>query len=122
MKINSLLTDDAVLAELGRRLKALRLERGDLTQERLGIEAGVSTATVARIEAGRSAQLTSLVRILRYFDLLEALEQMLPESGPSPIAELQRSGHERQRARTQRRDDPPRGAESRWRWGDEEPG
>jgi transcriptional regulator with XRE-family HTH domain len=121
MKINSQLTDDAVLAELGRRLKALRLERVDLTQERLGIEAGVSTATVARIEAGQSAQLTSLVRILRYFNLLEALELMLPEPGPSPIAELERSGRERQRARA-RRQHPGRIAESEWRWGDEGPG
>lgn len=51
MLIGSQLTDEALLAELGRRLKAMRLERGDLTQEQLGLEAGVSTATVARIEA-----------------------------------------------------------------------
>ena len=118
MQINSSLTDDAVLDELGRRLKALRLERGDLTQERLGREAGVSTATVGRIEAGQSAQLTSLIRILRYFDLLEALEQVLPEQGPSPIAELDRSGRLRRRAG--RRDRRGRAGGSEWRWRDEE--
>jgi len=118
MQINSQLTDDAILSELGGRLKALRLERGNLTQEQLGREAGVSGATVARIEAGKSAQLTSLTRILRYFNLLEALEFVLPEQGPSPIAELERSGHERQRAR--RRESDERAAESEWRWRDED--
>ncbi len=118
MQINSQLTDHAVLAELGRRLKALRLDRGDLTQEQLGREAGVSAATVARIEAGQSAQLTSLLRVLRYFNLLEALELVLPDQGPSPMAELERSGRERQRARRHR---PSASAgESKWLWRDQE--
>ena len=61
MRISSELSDEAVLAELGVRLRQARLNDGQLTQQRLAEEAGVSTATVARIEAGQSTQGTSLV-------------------------------------------------------------
>lgn len=91
------MTDDAVLHELGNRLARLRLER-NLTQQALAYEAGVSSRTISLIETGRSATLGSLVRILRALESLDALNQMLPPRGPSPIEELERAGKPRQRA------------------------
>jgi transcriptional regulator with XRE-family HTH domain len=114
MQITGQLTDDAILAELGRRLRRLRLQRGEFTQEGLAEEAGVSTATVARIEGGRSTQSTSLIRVLRAMGLVGGLESLVPEPSPSPIELLERSQHQRKRVR-------PATSESRrgrreWRW------
>ena len=49
MQITNQLTDNAVLAELGRRLARTRLQR-NMPQEALAKEAGVSVPTVQRIE------------------------------------------------------------------------
>lgn len=90
-------TDDAILADLGERLSSARLSR-NLTQAQLANEAGVSKRTVERIEAGRSAQLTSFIRILRTLDLLGGLESLLPAPEPGPMDLLRRQGKPPQRA------------------------
>lgn len=120
MKITTELTDEAVMAELGGRLRRWRLQQRDLTQARLATEAGVSTATVARIEAGESVQLTSLIRVLRHLGMLDALERLVPPPTPSPIERLMRSGRERQRARSTQKDEPTTPEDRRWSWGDED--
>jgi len=90
-------TDDAVLAEIGDRLGAARLSR-NLTQAALARAAGVSKRTVERIEAGQSAQLTSLIRLLRALDLLGRLDALLPPPRPEPMELLRREGKAPQRA------------------------
>ena len=83
MKIDSGLTDEAVLAELGARLVRTRLER-NLTQRELAEEAGVERKAVQRIEAGESVKLTSLLRVLRALGLLDALDRLVPAAGAEP--------------------------------------
>jgi transcriptional regulator with XRE-family HTH domain len=113
-------SDQAVLAELGERLRAVRLAR-NLSQQKLAEEAGVGRMTVQRLEEGGSASLTSLIRILRALDELGELAQLLPPPGPSPLEEARRQGRRRQRARSA--EAPPPGAQrGAWRWGDEGPG
>lgn len=119
MRISNELTDEAVMAELGARLRRRRLQQRDLTQARLAAEAGVSTATVARIEAGQSVQLTSLIRVLRQMEMLDALERLVPPPTPSPIERLARSGRERQRARSTQADAPATPEHRGWSWGDD---
>ncbi len=101
MKIEASLNDNAVLEELGKRLARTRLER-NLSQERLAIEAGVSKATIERLEAGEPVKSTSLIRVLRSLGRLEALDQLLPEPLPSPIERIRLQGRRRQRARSPR--------------------
>lgn len=120
MKFDSQLTDDAVLAELGRRVARTRLER-NLTQAELGDEAGIGLATVQRLEGGRPAKLTSLIRVLRILGLLEALELLVPEPTPSPLERLKLQGRQRQRAAHPRLTDPS-GDVKPWAWGDEHGG
>lgn len=115
MRITSQLTDDVVLAELGSRLARTRLER-NLTQKEIGFEAGVGLATVRRLEDGQSVRLTSLVRVLRFLGLLDALDVLVPEPVPSPIERLRLRGNERQRARPRAGTRPEA---STWKWGDE---
>jgi len=115
MKISKLLLDDAILAEIGQRIADHRL-RLQLTQADLAEQAGVAKRTVERIEAGASAQMSSMIRIFRVLDLLPGLNQLIPDAGPSPMELLKRKGKPRKRASGSRRADKP---DESWRWGDE---
>lgn len=121
VKIGGLLTDEAVLSELGERLERVRLER-NLTQRQLASEAGVERKAVQRIEAGSSVKLTSLIRVLRALGLLDALDRLVQEPVPSPIELLKLRGKSRQRASGVRRKRAPEGDRAQWHWGDEKPG
>jgi transcriptional regulator with XRE-family HTH domain len=119
MLIDELLTDDAVLTELGRRFERHRLQR-NRTQAEMAEEAGIGRATLQRIERGQSVQSTSLIKLLRALGLLSALDVALPESVDLPIAELEREQRRtRRRARGRRGGRLAEPAEQTWRWGDE---
>jgi transcriptional regulator with XRE-family HTH domain len=120
MDIGSQLTDEAVLGELGRRLRQRRLER-NLSQLELAAEAGVERKAVQRIEAGESVRVASLVRVLRALGLLEALDRLLPEPVPSPIELVKLRGKRRERATGSRGGGRPASepGAAPWRWGDE---
>jgi transcriptional regulator with XRE-family HTH domain len=115
MKINKLLGDEAILAELGARIAARRLEL-QLTQAEVAEQAGVAKRTLERIEAGQSAQLASVIRILRVLQALPGLEQVIPEVGPRPMDLLKHKGKARQRAPGRRARGP---SAKPWSWGDE---
>ncbi len=115
MRILSNSSDAAILTEIGARIAAARLEL-NFTQGALAGKAGVSRRTVERIEAGAGAQLAGFVRICRALGIVERLEALLPEQGPSPIEQLKLRGKRRRRAsggRGESRGGAP------WTWGDE---
>lgn len=115
MKISKLISNDAVLAELGERISRCRLDL-QLTQANLAEQAGVAKRTVERIEAGASAQMSSIIRILRVLELLPNLDSMIPAAGPRPMELLKRKGKVRMRASAHRgagKSDEP------WSWDDE---
>ena len=114
-------TDDAVLEEMGGRLQRTRLER-NVSQARLAEEAGIGEVTLQRIEAGGSASLISLIRVLRALDLLDGLNRLVPEPTPSPIDELKRRGARRKRAGSPRAPQEAAQDSRPWRWGDEKDG
>ncbi|RKY17585.1 MAG: transcriptional regulator [Planctomycetota bacterium] len=115
MHIATSLTDDVVLEELGRRLAQKRLELG-LTQARAATESGLSKRTIARMEAGAGAQLSSFVRYLRTLGLLDGLEALVPEQRVSPMELLRLKGRQRKRASSRRPKSPP---VTDWTWGDD---
>jgi len=112
MKISKLLADEAILAELGERIARRRLDL-ELTQAAVAEQAGIAKRTLERVEAGHSAQLSSLIRILRVLDGLPGLDRMLPEAVPSPMELLKRKGKVQQRAPGRRASTPP---EKPWSW------
>ncbi len=115
MNISNTLTDGAILAETGKRIAQCRLER-QLTQAEMAKEAGVSKRTVERIEAGGSAQMSTIIRILRVLDLLPGLDHLIPEPGPRPMDLLKLKGKVRQRASPSQKPDQ---ANKKWSWGDD---
>jgi transcriptional regulator with XRE-family HTH domain len=124
MRLDELMTDAAVLAELGRRLARHRLER-NWTQAELAAEAGVGQATVQRAERGESVQMTSMVKLLRTLELLGGLDLAVPESIDLPIARLEREQRKlRGRASGRSKGRPAAKSakfdERSWRWGDEQ--
>jgi transcriptional regulator with XRE-family HTH domain len=122
MRLDELTTDAAVLDELGLRLERHRLER-NWTQAELALEAGLGQATVQRAEGGHSIQMTSMIKLLRTLELLEGLDEAIPQSIDLPIAQLDRPGRQGRRRASGRRGGrtPTRGArgEEPWRWGNE---
>lgn len=116
MKIETTLTNEAILQELGERLAGARLER-NLTQAALAEEAGVAKRTVERLESGQAAtQLSGFVRVCRALGLLERLDALVPEGTASPIAQLRLQGRKRQRATGLK---AASGEAKKWTWGDE---
>lgn len=115
MKISNLLSDDAVLTEIGERVTHHRLNL-QLTQSNLAEKAGVSKRTVERIEAGRSAQMSNIVRVLRVLGLTPGLDYLIPEVTSGPMDLLKRRGKVRKRASGSRQSSQ---SGEPWVWGED---
>jgi transcriptional regulator with XRE-family HTH domain len=114
MKLAPQHSDVVILGELGKRLAAARLER-NLTQAELASEAGVAKRTLERLEAGQSSQLANLIRIVRALGFAGNFDLLVPETPPSPIAELELRGRKRERASRRAKRETPKP----WRWEDD---
>ena len=98
MKMSGKLTDEVVLSELGERLTQARLEK-NLTQAQLATQAGLSKRTGERREAGElGTQLSAFIRVCRVLELIEHFENLVPETAPSPMAQLKSRRRRRRRA------------------------
>lgn len=114
MSISKLMTDDAVLTEIGNRISRYRIDQ-QVTQADLAEQAGVSKRTIERVEAGASVQFSTVIRILRVLDLLQGLDRLIPEPSPRPMDLLKHKGKVRQRASSSRHSDK---TSKTWSWGD----
>lgn len=116
MKITQESSDDTVLKELGDRLARYRLNR-NLTQAKLAREAGLSSRTLMRMEAGEAVSTGNLIRALRAHGLLDNFEALVPAPPVSPIQQVRLQGKERKRASP--RQEPPQ-EPAPWSWGEHE--
>ena len=114
MKITGLLTDEAVLAEIGARIARRRVDL-QMTQAAAAEQAGIAKRTLERMEAGQTSQLTTLIRVLRVLDAAPGLESLIPETEPSPMDLLKRKGRVRKRASGRGTAKP---TDKAWRWDD----
>ena len=76
------------MRELGRRLAALR-EAQRLTMVEAAERAALSRQTLYRAERGQNPTLLTIVRLLRVYGRLAALESFIPEPEISPMAVLE---------------------------------
>ena len=77
--------DPEVMAVLGRRLKALRKAVG-LTQTEASEETGLDRSTISRAEQGDNPTLLTLLRLLRTYGRMDALDAFIPVPEISPMA------------------------------------
>lgn len=102
-------TSQQLVAELGRRLDAIRLAR-NISQADLAEAAGVVRSTLVRMANGKGVSLDSFVRVMQALQLSGHLEKLLPDPAIRPVERLRFQGRERQRARGKAR--PSR----EWQW------
>ncbi|TAK95625.1 MAG: helix-turn-helix domain-containing protein [Aquabacterium sp.] len=94
--IGDYLTNDEVLIEIGARLRARRLDR-NVSVDAVAEAVGINRKTILEIENGGDVRLSSLIKLLRYLNLLGLLDAVLPDTLPGSEAFSQR-GQVRQRA------------------------
>ncbi len=104
------MTDDAIAAEIGRRIENRRLEN-NLSQAVVAEEVGISEMTYRNAVKGK-AKLSVLIGILRSIGELDQLDSFLPERPFSPVERMKLEGKKRQRASRKRT--PTNKDESSW--------
>lgn len=97
------LTNREIALRLARSLRAWRVDPSGagITQAELSRKSGVGLTPLKRFEKTGGATLSNLVAIFRALDLLDRLEDLVPEPGsPSPLELLKtdRAKTQRQRA------------------------
>jgi putative transcriptional regulator len=90
------MTDKGIGAEIGSRIRSLRL-RMNLTQQQLSDATALSLNTIKSLEAGKG-KLSSLIAVLRALGVLDAMDGFIPEVSISPLQLARRQGKKRQRA------------------------
>ena len=90
-----------ILRELGRRLRAYRLQQ-DLRLADVAARTGLNRNTIVNAEQGRNPRLGTIVRLLRAYSRLENLDAFLPIPTISPLQLARNGGRVRQRARKPR--------------------
>ncbi len=104
-----------MLAELGERAQRHRVGM-NLTQVELAKQAGVSSRTIERLEAGNSVQLDNFLRVIRALRLSDNLDQLIPEASIRPLQLAGSKTETRHRASTQRSGNVAK--DTGWVWGD----
>lgn len=84
------MTDKAIEAEIGMRIKSLRLRR-NLTQQQVAEAAAVSLNVIKALESGKG-KLSSLISVLRELGALDDLDSFIPEQVVSPLQLARRQG------------------------------
>ena len=83
----NLASDSEILERIGARLAALRKARG-LTQAEAATRAGIGRNTLYRAEQGDNPTMQTVIRLLRAYGRLAALESFIPPPEISPMARL----------------------------------
>ena len=91
------MSDSAILAEVGDRVRQLRLRR-NMTQQYLAEQTTLSLNVIKGVEKGKT-KLASLIAVLRVLNALEQLESFIPEPEISPLQAVKTKGKQRKRAR-----------------------
>ena len=90
------MTDKGIVAEIGSRIKSLRLRR-NVTQQQVSEATALSLNAIKSLEAGKG-KLSTLVAVLRELGALDPLDSFIPEVSISPLLLARHQGKKRQRA------------------------
>lgn len=79
------LTDDAIMRQIGSKLKELRIIKG-MKQSELSEASGVSVFTISAVENGKTSSMLIMIQLLRALEKLDYLNQFFQQQEISPIA------------------------------------
>lgn len=79
------LTDDAIMRQIGSKLKELRIIKG-MKQTELSVASGVSVFTISAVENGKATSMLTIIQMLRALENLDYLNQFFQQQEISPIA------------------------------------
>lgn len=79
------LSDLAILREIGRSLRQIRLNRNQ-SQQTVAEAAGIDRATLSLIENGRPTSLLTFLQLLRTLEQLELLDALVTKAEINPLA------------------------------------
>lgn len=110
-----MLTDTAILAKIGEKIKGIRLKQ-NITQQSLSEAANVSLSSIKKMEKGEIRSFDSLLRLLRTLGKLDALQQLVEEEqiSPSEYYNLVQSSKTNKRKRAAGKIDYKQKEESEW--------
>ena len=80
-----ILTDEAIMRQIGSKLKELRIIKG-MKQTELSKASGVSVFTISAVENGKTTSMLTIIQILRALENLDYLNQFFQQQEISPIA------------------------------------
>lgn len=100
-------TDNAILKQIGQKIKEARLEQ-NISQRQLAKDSGMSNFSISQIESGHNTSILSLVMVLRALNKLNILDNLFTEAPISPVAisEAMRKQRKRKHAYTIKTDEP----------------
>lgn len=110
MKINYFTNNQAIMEEIGKRIKETRIGF-NLTQSELAKKSGVSLSTVARTEQGGNITVEQLLFIMRELRLLDNIDLLIPEKQQS-MKDLLQNKPPRKRVKKKQET-------AEWQWEDE---
>ena len=112
MRITGNADEDAILIELGQRIRQHRISLG-LTQAELAEKCGISPSTETRIENGADSMISNYIRILSGLNMASNIDVLVPEVQPD-FKELYEHRKLRQRVKSSKTK-PGTG----WTWGED---
>ncbi|RKR00431.1 helix-turn-helix domain-containing protein [Maricaulis maris] len=111
---DDLIPIDSLLEQVGARIERYRIARR-IKQEDLARQAGISSRTLRRLEAGGNGTLDTVARVLRALDMDDRLLALVPDATVSPLDPRSDRKQRRQRVRNS-----VSVSEQPWQWGDED--
>lgn len=75
--------EEEVLSEVGKRIKSFR-KNAKMSQQELADRVGVSRVIISKIERGANTSMTTFLRIIKLFNRIDALEEVLRVPTISP--------------------------------------
>lgn len=112
MKITGNENEQAILKELGIRMKQYRISL-NITQADLADKCGISASTVVRIENGEDSKFSNYIKMLNGLRLTQNIDILIPEVQPDFKALYE------QKAPRQRVKSSAANQKSSWVWGED---
>ena len=110
------LSSQAVLSELGSRLKDYRINTS-LTQDELAKKAGISRRSIQYMEKGEDVKFSSIIKVLMALGLDSNLDMLVPDSSKRPSYYLNKNSDISHRYRVSKKEVDE--SKNTFKWGDE---